>query len=73
VRTPLVEKQIADQAKTRGISEAEVIDKIMLAPQPTKKFTTVEQIGGFVVFLCSDSAANITGAMLPMDGGWTVN
>jgi 3-hydroxybutyrate dehydrogenase len=73
VRTPLVDKQITAQAQTRGISEEEVINTVMLAPQPTKKFTTVEQVGGFVVFLCSDHAANITGAMLPMDGGWTVN
>jgi 3-hydroxybutyrate dehydrogenase len=71
VRTPLVEKQIAAQAVTRGISEADVINTVMLTPQPTKKFTTVEQIGDFCVFLCSDSASNITGSTLPMDGGWT--
>jgi 3-hydroxybutyrate dehydrogenase len=73
VRTPLVEKQIGDQAKTRGISEEDVIKNVILGAQPTKQFTTVEQIGGFVVFLCSDHAANITGAMLPIDGGWTAN
>ena len=73
VRTPLVDKQITAQAQTRGISEEDVINTVMLAPQPIKRFTTVEQLGGFVVFLCSDHAANITGAMLPMDGGWTVN
>ena len=72
-RTPLVENQIKDQAKTRGISEEDVIKNVILGAQPTKQFTTVEQIGGFVVFLCSDHAANITGAMLPIDGGWTAN
>lgn len=71
VRTPLVENQIADQAKARGISEEDVIKNVILGAQPTKKFTTVEQIGGLAVFLCSDAAENITGTMLPIDGGWT--
>lgn len=71
VHTPLVDKQIGDQAKARGISEDEVIKNVILGAQPTKKFTTVEQIGDLAVFLCSPAADNITGAILPIDGGWT--
>lgn len=71
VRTPLVEAQLADQAKTRGISEEEVINNVMLVAQPTKQFITVEQLGAFSVFLASDSASQINGAILSMDGGWT--
>jgi 3-hydroxybutyrate dehydrogenase len=70
VRTPLVDKQIPDQAKTRGISEDEVI-RVLLAGQPTRRFVTVEEVGAFAVFLCSDGAASITGAILSIDGGWT--
>jgi 3-hydroxybutyrate dehydrogenase len=71
VWTPLVEGQVADTAKARGISEQEVINEVLLKAQPTKKFTTVEQIGDLVKFLCSDAAQNITGTILPVDGGWT--
>jgi 3-hydroxybutyrate dehydrogenase len=71
VLTPLVEKQIPDQAKSRGITEEQVKRDVILGAQPTKKFVTVEQIGALAVFLCSDAAASITGAALPMDGGWT--
>ncbi|MEJ2125097.1 MAG: 3-hydroxybutyrate dehydrogenase [Alphaproteobacteria bacterium] len=71
VLTPLVAKQIPDQAKTRGISEEEVKRDVLLAAQPTKRFVTTEEIGGLAVFLCSDAAASITGAALPIDGGWT--
>jgi 3-hydroxybutyrate dehydrogenase len=71
VWTPLVEGQVADTAKARGISEQEVINNVLLKAQPTKQFTTIEQIGEFVVFLCSPAASNITGAILPIDGGWT--
>ncbi len=71
VRTPLVESQIADTSKARGISEEAVIRDVMLAAQWTKKFVTVEQIAGTAVFLCSDAAENITGIALPVDGGWT--
>lgn len=71
VKTPLVENQIADTAKARGISEKEVVNDVMLSAQPTKKFTEVEHLGGLVVFLCGPAACNITGAILPVDGGWT--
>jgi 3-hydroxybutyrate dehydrogenase len=70
VKTPLVENQIADTAKARGISEDTVIKDVILGAQPTKKFTTVEQIGDMAVFLCSPSAENITGTMIQIDGGW---
>ena len=71
VLTPLVEKQIPDQAKSRGISEEDVKRNVLLHAQPTKKFVTTEEIGALTVFLCSDAAASITGAALPVDGGWT--
>jgi len=71
VWTPLVEKQIPDQARAHGMSEKDVIEKVMLAPQPNKKFATVEEIAALTVFLCSDMGASITGASLPVDGGWT--
>ena len=71
VWTPLVEKQIPDTAKARGMTEEQVIKDVILAAQPTKKFVTVEQISGLAVFLCSDDAASINGAALSIDGGWT--
>jgi 3-hydroxybutyrate dehydrogenase len=71
VLTPLVEKQIPDTAKARGITHDEVIRDVLLAAQPTKKFVTVEQVAAFSAFLCSDAAASITGAILPIEGGWT--
>ncbi|MEQ8653590.1 MAG: 3-hydroxybutyrate dehydrogenase [Kiloniellales bacterium] len=70
VWTPLVEKQIPDTAKARGITEEEVIRDVMLGDQPTKKFVTVDQCAGLCTFLCSDLAASITGAALQIDGGW---
>ena len=70
VYTPLVEGQIADTAKARGISEEEVKNNVLLAAQPTKQFVTPEQVGDFAGFLCSDAASQINGAMLSMDGGW---
>ena len=71
VLTPLVEAQIPDQMKAHGMSREDVVKKVMLAKQPTREFATVEQIGALTVFLCSDAAASITGAALPVDGGWT--
>ena len=71
VWTPLVEKQVPETAETRGITEKEVIEDVLLHAQPTKKFVTVEQLGGLATFLCSDEAASITGTALPVDGGWT--
>jgi 3-hydroxybutyrate dehydrogenase len=71
VWTPLVERQIPDTMKARGMTEDEVKRDVLLAAQPTKEFVTPEQVAAFAVFLCSDAAAQITGASLPMDGGWT--
>lgn len=70
VWTPLVEKQIPDQAKARGISEDEV-KKFLLHEQPTQEFVTVEQVASLALYLASDGAASITGAIIPVDGGWT--
>lgn len=71
VLTPLVEKQIPDQARTRGITEEQVINDVMLKGQPTKKFITVEQVASLAVYLAGDDAAQITGTHVSMDGGWT--
>lgn len=71
VWTPLVEKQIPDTAKARGISEEEVKKNVILAAQPTKEFVTVEEVAAYAVFLASDNARSITGSMQSIDGGWT--
>jgi len=73
VLTPLVQKQIPDTARARGITEEQVVRDVLLAAQPTKKFVTVEQVAAFTAFLCSDDAASITGAVLPIEGGWTAH
>jgi 3-hydroxybutyrate dehydrogenase len=70
VKTPLVEKQIPDTAKARGMSEDEVIKNVLLAAQPTKRFVTVEEVGALAAFLAGAEAASITGAALQIDGGW---
>jgi 3-hydroxybutyrate dehydrogenase len=71
VLTPLVEKQIPEVAQMRGMSEEEVVNTVMLAVQPTRKFVSVEQVAQLAFFLCTDAAASITGTSLPIDGGWT--
>lgn len=71
VLTPLVEAQIPDTMEKYGMGREEVIKKVMLERQPSKKFATVEQMGGTAVFLCSDAAAQITGTTISVDGGWT--
>jgi 3-hydroxybutyrate dehydrogenase len=71
VLTPIVEKQIPDQMKTHGMDRETVIKEVMLARQPSGEFATAAQIGGTVVFLCSDAAAQITGTTISVDGGWT--
>jgi 3-hydroxybutyrate dehydrogenase len=70
VKTPLVEKQIADTAKEHGITEEEVVNNIMLAPMPKKAFIDIEEICGSVSYLASDSAKNMTGQTMVLDGGW---
>jgi len=71
VWTSLVENQVADTAKARNMTEEEVKRDVLLKAQPTKKFVTIEQVASMAVYLCSDSAASITGTTLQMDGGWT--
>jgi 3-hydroxybutyrate dehydrogenase len=71
VWTPLVEKQIPDTMKARGMTKEQVMNDVLLAAQPTKQFVTVEEVAGIAVFLCSDAARNITGANISVDGGWT--
>ncbi len=73
VLTPLVEKQIPDTARARGISEEAVVRDVLLAAQATKQFVTASQLGTLAVFLCSDAAAQIAGAAIPVDGGWTAH
>ena len=70
VKTPLVEKQIPDTAKARGMTEEQVVREVLLEAQPTKQFVAVEQVGALAVFLCSAAAAQITGAAHQIDGGW---
>jgi 3-hydroxybutyrate dehydrogenase len=71
VRTSLVEGQIADTAKARGISEDEVVRDVMLAAQPTRQFVTYDQLIGALLYLVSDDGANVNGSAITVDGGWT--
>ena len=71
VWTPLVEKQIPDTMKTRGLTEEQVKRDVLLAAQPTKEFVTVDEVADLALYLCSDAAKAITGANLSIDGGWT--
>ncbi len=71
VRTPLVEGQIADQARVHGIPAEKVIETIMLAPAAVKRLLEPEEVASLVLYLCSDAAAGVTGAAHSIDGGWT--
>jgi 3-hydroxybutyrate dehydrogenase len=73
VLTPLVEKQIPDTARARGITEEQVVKDVLLAAQPTKQFVTVSQIASLTCYLVNEQAASLTGAILPVDGGWTAH
>jgi 3-hydroxybutyrate dehydrogenase len=71
VWTPLVEKQIPDTMATRGLTREQVMNDVLLAAQPTKRFVTPEEVASLALYLCSEGAASITGTNLSMDGGWT--
>ncbi len=71
VWTPLIEGQIPDTMKARGLSREQVINDVLLAKQPTKKFVQVEEVGALAAFLCREEAGNVTGANWSIDGGWT--
>ena len=73
VLTPLVQKQIPEQAAARGISEEAVVRDVLLTAQPTKRFVGVNEIAALAYFLCTDEAGSITGAALPVEGGWTAH
>ncbi|MEZ0073459.1 3-hydroxybutyrate dehydrogenase [Planotetraspora sp. GP83] len=71
VRTPLVENQIADQARTHGISEDEVVERLMLAPTAIKRLIEPDEVAGMVAYLCGPQGSFITGVSIPLDGGWS--
>ena len=71
VETPIVEKQIADQARTRGMSKEAVLKDVILGSQPTKRFVTTDELTGMMLYLVSDLGASANGASFSIDGGWT--
>jgi 3-hydroxybutyrate dehydrogenase len=71
VWTPLVEHQIPETMKARNMTKEQVIHDVLLAAQPTKQFVTAEQVAALALYLCGDDASQITGANIPIDGGWT--
>lgn len=71
VRTPLIEKQVVDQAKVHNMPEDRVIREVILAAQPTRQFVEADEVAAFAVFLCSDAARAVTGSVQLIDGGWT--
>jgi len=73
VRTALLEAQIADQARTHGISESEVVEQVMLAPAAVKRLIEPEEVAALALFLCSANAASVTGSSFCLDGGWTAH
>ncbi|GLY78889.1 3-hydroxybutyrate dehydrogenase [Actinoallomurus iriomotensis] len=73
VRTPLVEKQIAAQARAHGLSETEVVEQVMLEPAAIKRLLEPAEVADVVAYLCSEQAAFITGSSMPIDGGWTAH
>jgi len=73
VLTPLVQAQIPDQARTHGMSEDEVVQKVMLSEQPTRRFIEIDEVASMAAYLASDAARSITGAMMTIDGGWTAH
>jgi 3-hydroxybutyrate dehydrogenase len=73
VWTPLVEKQIPETARARGITEKEVVSDVLLAAQPTKQFVRIDEVSALATYLASDAAASVTGSVIPVDGGWTAH
>jgi len=71
VKTPLVDRQIAEQSRVRGMPESEVVEKVMLQPMPKGVFIGIDELAGIAAFLASPAARNITGQTIVVDGGWT--